>query len=101
MRIKIDAETRDDSARVSQWLKFSLARVSPHVTEARIATRRATDPLGSNLCRCRAELLTYTGERVTAEEVQTSLELAVTRALQRTGRVVQRRLRKRRHLRTA
>ncbi len=101
MRIKIDAETRDDSARVSQWLKFSLARVSPYVTEARIATRRATDPLGSNLYRCQAELLTYTGERVIAEEVQTSLELAVTRALQRTGRVVQRRLRKRRHLRSA
>lgn len=101
MRIRIDAETEAERARVSQLLHFNLARVSTGIADVRVSITNISDPLGTSLTHCGTEIRTRHGDRVSVEETQSSLEPAVARALERSIRVIQRRLGMERQLRSA
>ena len=101
MRIRIETESEVDSQRVSEQLKFCLARVNADIADVRITIADVTDPFGIGLFRCSTDILLRHGERVSVEETQPNRELAVNRALERSIRTVQRRLGKVRRQRSA
>lgn len=101
MRTRIDADVRADRVRAGQLLKFSLARIAPSIAVVRISLGRLEDPRGATLTRCSTEVITRYGERVHVEETQATLEMAVTRALERSLRLIQRRAVAAQHLRSA
>ena len=92
MRISIDAETDAVSVRVRQLLQFFLASMSTDIVDVWVSIETVSDPIGTDLTRCRALIQMRHGDRVDIEEIQSSLELAITRTMERSIRIIQRRL---------
>ena len=92
MRMRIEAETEAERARVSQLLHLTLAPARTDIADVRVSIANLKDPLGMNLTHCGTEIRTRHGDRVSVEETQSTLDLSVKRALERSLRTIQRRL---------
>lgn len=92
MRVRIEATSDAVAARVRRLLHFSLASVADEIGEAHVVIAFLRDPLGMPLIRCRTELRLREGGCITVEDVQSSVQLAVMRALERGLRTLRRRL---------
>ncbi len=93
MRVRIEASNDLVAASVRRLLSFALAPVALDIAAARVRVDVVYDPLGVQLTRCCTELDLCNGQRVAVEEMQSRQDLAVSRALNRCARTVQRRLR--------
>ena len=93
MRVRIETTNDTAAAQVRRMLRFTLSAMADEVKSVRVVVDDVRDPLGAKLNRCRAELNPWQGEPIAVEEVQSGLELAVSRALERTLRTVRRRRR--------
>lgn len=91
MRVRIDADNERITERVRQLLHFVLSPAPPQIVDTRISVHPFSDAGSTELTRCQAEIHLRNGEKVTVEEIQFSLELAVSRALERSLRTIQRR----------
>ena len=92
MRIKISAESDIETALVHRLLRYALAGVGAEIAEAQFEVQDTNDSLGTVLTRCRARVLLCNGDWLRQEEIQSSSDLAVTRALERLARTIQRRV---------
>ena len=88
-------ETADDvrRERVTQLLQYSLNGHREDIESLQLNVSAIRNPLGTKLHRCRLRALLRYGPPIEVEEVQSRLDLAVTRALERCVRTIQRRRR--------
>lgn len=86
-------ETTDDVGRerITELLRYSLNGHSEDIESLQLNVETMRDPLGTELHRCRLRVLVRCGPSIEVEEVQSRLDLAVTRALDRCVRNIQRR----------
>jgi len=91
----VHLETTDDVGRerVTQLLQYSLNGHREDIESLQLNVSAIRNPLGTKLHRCRLLALLRYGPPVEVEEVQSRLDLAVTRALERCVRTIQRRRR--------
>jgi hypothetical protein len=90
----VHLETTDDVGRerVTQLLQYSLNGQRKDIESLQLSVATIQDPLGTTLHRCRLRALLRHGPPIEVEDVQSRLDLAVTRALERCVRTIQRRL---------
>lgn len=93
MKLRIDGSNSETAEQVRQVLRYNRAVFTAHVAEARVRVDACTDALGQALVRCRLQLRQSDGELIKIEELQPTLDLAVTRALARGISAVKRRQR--------
>ena len=93
MKMRIESSNSATIKQVRRMLRYTCAVIQPYVSEARVWVDEHTDILDNNLVRCRVQLRQYNGELETVNELQPTLELAVTRAFERGVRTVKRRQR--------
>jgi len=88
-------ETADDvrRERITQLLRYSINGHSEDIDSMQLNVETMRDPLGTELHRCRLRALLRHGPPIEVEEVQSRLDLTVTRALERCVRTIQRRRR--------
>ena len=88
-------ETADDvrRERITQLLRYSINGHSEDIDNLQLNVETMRDPLGTELHRCRLRALLRHGPPIEVEEVQSRLDLTVTRALERCVRTIQRRRR--------
>jgi len=93
MHVHID--TTDDVARerVIQLLQFALNGQREDIDSLQLDIETIRNPLGTKLHHCRLHALLRQGQPIEVEEVQSSLDLVLTRALDRCVRTIQRRRR--------
>ena len=86
-------ETADDVGRerITQLLRYSINGHSEDIDNLQLNVETMRDPLGTELHRCRLRALLRHGPPIEVEEVQSRLDLTVTRALDRCVRKIQRR----------
>jgi hypothetical protein len=86
-------ETADDVGRerIDELLRYSINGHSEDIDNLQLNVEIMRDPLGTELHRCRLRALLRYGPSIEVEEVQSRLDLAVTRALDRCVRKIQRR----------
>jgi hypothetical protein len=86
-------ETADDVGRerITQLLQYSLNGHREDIDSMQLSVATIQDPLGTKLHRCRLRALLRHGPPIEVEEVQSRLDLTVTRALDRCVRKIQRR----------
>lgn len=92
MRIMIDCTDDETTERIRDLLNYSLATSNADIRNVRISVRPERDHFGSRLVRCRMLTQLVSDENIAIEEVQSSGEVALTRAIDRTSRTLQRRL---------
>ncbi|MCB1850233.1 MAG: hypothetical protein KDI83_05520 [Gammaproteobacteria bacterium] len=90
--MKIKIETSDDSEheRVTRLLQYGLSRQQTEIKSLYLGVEPVQDALGTRLNRCRLRARLQQGELIQIEELQVSLDLAVTRLLERCKRAVRR-----------
>jgi hypothetical protein len=86
-------ETTDDVGRerVIQLLQYSLNGHREDIERLQLTVSAIRNPLGTELHRCRLRALLRCGTSIEVEEVQSRLDLAVTRVLDRCVRKIRRR----------
>ena len=91
----VHLETTDDVGRerVTQLLQYSLNGHREDIESLQLNVSAIRNPLGTKLHRCRLRALLRHGPPIEVEEVQSRLDLTVTRALERCVRTIQRRRR--------
>jgi hypothetical protein len=91
----VHLETTHDVGRerVTQLLQYSLNGHREDIDSMQLSVATIQDPLGTKLHRCRLRALLRHGPPIEVEEVQSRLDLTVTRALERCVRTIQRRRR--------
>ena len=89
----IHLETADDITRerVNRLLGYAVNGHREDIADLQLDVATMCDPLGTELHRCRLRALLRSGPSIEVEEVQSGLDLAVTRALDRCVRNIQRR----------
>jgi len=89
----VHVETADDVGRerVTQLLQYSLNGHREDIDSLQLGVATIQDPLGTKLYRCRLRALLRHGPPIEVEDVQSRLDLAVTRVLERSVRTIQRR----------
>ena len=89
----VHLETTHDVGRerVTQLLQYSLNGHREDIESLQLNVSAIRNPLGTKLHRCRLRALLRHGPPIEVEEVQSRLDLAVTRALDRCVRKIQRR----------
>jgi len=89
----VHLETADDVGRerVMQLLQYSLNGHREDIDNMHLSVATIQDPLGTKLHRCRLRALLRHGPPIEVEDVQSHLDLAVNRALERCVRTIQRR----------
>ena len=89
----VHIETADDvgGERVTQLLQYSLNGHREDIEKLQLDVATIRNPLGTELQRCRLRALLRHGPPIEVEEVQSRLDLAVTRALDRCVRNIRRR----------
>ena len=92
MRVQVESGSRGTSLRARRLLRYVLTGAGRGITAARLRIDRVEDHDGAPLSRCRATLQLRDGRAVSVEEVQSSLDLAVRRAVDRGLRTSRRRL---------
>lgn len=96
-------ETADDVGRerITQLLRYSLNGHREDIEILQLNVANIRDSLGTELHRCRLRALLRHGPPIEVEDVQSRLDLAVTRALERCVRTIQRRRRASAHRHSA
>jgi hypothetical protein len=91
----VHLETTHDVGRerVTQLLQYSLNGHREDIESLQLNVSAIRNPLGTKLHRCRLRALLRYGPPIEVEEVQSRLDLTVTRALERCVRTIQRRRR--------
>ena len=74
-------------------LHYRLAAFEADISRVRVSLRLEGDTPGKNLSRCRVTTHLLNEECITVQELQFSEALAVSRAIERTGRTLNRRRR--------
>lgn len=89
----VHLETTDDVGRerVTQLLQYSLNGHREDIESLQLNVSAIRNPLGTKLHRCRLLALLRYGPPIEVEEVQSRLDLAVTRVLDRCVRKIRRR----------
>lgn len=89
----VNIETTDDVARerVIQLLQYALNGDREDIETLQLNVVSIRNPMGTKLHRCRLRALLRRGAPIEVEDVQSRLDLAVTRALERCVRTVRRR----------
>ena len=89
----VHIETTDDVGRerVIQLLQYSLNGHREDIERLQLNVAAIRNPLGTELHRCRLRALLRYGTSIEVEEVQSRLDLAVTRVLDRCVRNIRRR----------
>ena len=98
MRMTIEATGDQATARIGRLLRFKLSRFAGDIADVRLSAQTIEGPCGTPLTRCRARIDLHHGGDFTVEEIQSNLDLAVGRALDRSLRAIQRRLARERGL---
>ena len=91
MRITIDCTDEETSERIRDLLHYNLATSVAEISNVRISVSQEMDSFGSRLVRCRMLTQLRSHENIAIDELQSSAEMALTRAIERTSRTLQRR----------
>ena len=91
--MRVSIETTDDAARerVTHLLQYFLNGHREDIESLQLEVATSRNPLGTRLHRCRLRAQLWHGAPIEVEDVQSHLDLAVTRALERCTRTVRRR----------
>ena len=92
MQVHIETDDERLRERTTRMVDYVLNRYREQVTTMRLDIAPARDRLGTSLSRCRASTVMKRHGLIEIDEIQSNSELAVTRALERTIRTIQRRL---------
>jgi hypothetical protein len=92
MQIHIDTDDELERERIIRLLLYTLNARRADIDSMRLSLAPVRDALGVKLNRCVVQTALRDGQTLQVEETQSSSELAVTRALERCARTVQRRL---------
>jgi len=90
MHVHID--TTEDRERIVRLMQYSLNGCREDIDSIQLSLVTVEDALGGRLRRCRLRLAPRYNKEIEVEEVQADLDLAVNRALERSKRILQRRL---------
>ena len=91
MHIHINTPDHAERDRLTRLIQCSLSRQLAEIDSLLLTIESVHDKLGTRLNRCRLRTKLKHGQKIEIEEVQSSLDLAVTRVAQRCMRTVQRR----------
>ena len=91
MRFHIATQDQAERYRLTRLIQCSLSRQQAEIESLLLENDSVIDNLGTSLNRCRLRTVLKRGQPIEIEEVQSSLDLAVTRVTQRCMRTVQRR----------
>jgi len=92
MQIHIETENDRERERMIRLLLYSLNNRREDIDSMRLRLSALNDTLGARLYRCRVHAALRGGQILELEETQASSDLAVTRAVERCARTIQRRL---------
>lgn len=101
MQLQIRTNDPALEAQVEQLLQFYLSGLADSVRGIEVTVDSRRDSLDKPVYRCRVQAATARGGELDIEETQADLVVAITRALTRCARCVQRRARVRGYLRSA
>ena len=91
MHVHIETTDDVDRERVIQLLQYSLNGHREDIERLQLIVAAIRNPLGTELHRCGLRALLRYGTSIEVEEVQSRLDLAVTRVLDRCVRNIRRR----------
>lgn len=91
MRISIDSTGNSQTSKIRDLLHFNLTAFEADIMRIHISLREDDDTRGSKLSLCRVVTHLRSRESIAIEEIQSSENLAVRRAIERTGRTLSRR----------
>ena len=91
MRISIDATGNSQTTKIRDLLHFNLTAFEADIMRIHISLREDDYTHGSKLSLCRVVTHLRSRESIAIEEIQSSENLAVRRAIERTGRTLSRR----------
>ena len=92
MRTQIDATDDTERERVLRFLQYSLTGYNAEIGSLHLTVSPVHETLGTNLSRCQLRATVRHGQPIEIVEIQSTLDLAVTRALKRCTRTIRRRL---------
>lgn len=92
MHVHIDTTNEDERERIVRLMQFALHGHREHIDSMHLTISRARDALGTDLIRCGVRARLRHDPSIEVHELQSSLDLAVRRALERCLRTVSRRL---------
>ena len=92
MQVHIDTKDELERERIVKRLMYSLNTRREDIDCVRLSLTPISDALGVKLHRCRLHTRLRGGQVIELDETQPDPALAVTRALERCARTVQRRL---------
>ena len=93
MHIHIDTADNTERKRIRRLLQFLLSGQRSEIDSLQLIIEPVRDALGTRLNRCQIRSTLKLGQQIEVAERQSSLDLAVTRALERCMRTIQRKLR--------
>ena len=93
MQIHIDTADDNERKRIRRFLQFLLSGQRSEIDSLQLIIEPVRDALGTRLNRCQIRSTLKLGQQIEVEEIQSSLDLAVTRALERCMRTIHRKLR--------
>ena len=92
MQIHIDTEDTQERERIVNLLRYALSSQREHIDRVHLSLTPVYDALGTRLHHCRVRAALRDGRCIEVQEIQSSCALAVTRALERCSRTIQRRM---------
>jgi hypothetical protein len=93
MHVHLETADGVGRERITQLLRYSVNGHREDIENLQLNVATVRDPLGTELHRCRLRALLRRGPPIEVEELQSRLDLSVTRALERCVRTIQRRRR--------
>ncbi|MGD9095403.1 MAG: hypothetical protein PVJ58_05790 [Chromatiales bacterium] len=93
MKIIIDTISKDGTQRIRDMLHYNLGGFEADISRVRVSLRSESDVPGKHLSCCRVTTHLMNKECIAVQELQFSEALAVTRAIERTGRAISRKRR--------
>ncbi|MGD9355380.1 MAG: hypothetical protein PVH71_01740 [Chromatiales bacterium] len=91
MRISIDSNGNSQTDRIRDLLHFNLSAFEADILRIHISLKEDDDKQGSKLSLCRVVTHLRSRQSIAIEEIQSSENLALRRAIERTGRTLSRR----------
>jgi len=92
MQFHIDTEDTHERERIIHLLQYALSSQHENIDRMHLSLTPEYDALGTRLQRCRLRAALSDGQRIEVQEIQSTCDLAVTCALERCSRTIQRRL---------
>jgi len=90
MHVHIEANDDAGRERAIRLLQYALDGYRESIVSLHLTIGHVDDPLGRRLCRCHVCTHPRRGPTFDVDEVQSSLDLAVTRAIERSLRRIRR-----------